>query len=138
MLWILWVAWDRHRGKTLKENMTSCTSFTSLHWVFQSCNICSWLSTVKPNTWLLRRIYAIMWNQWESNYILEMARWWCTFMSFGVPLCHIVWCLLMEFICSFNLFMCASSRELTKPNKEEKKEDDIKPVSFFKLVWMVV
>jgi len=40
----------------------------------------------------------------------------------------------MEFICSFNLFMCASSRELTKPNKEEKKEDDIKPVSFFKLV----
>jgi hypothetical protein len=30
--------------------------------------------------------------------------------------------------------VCVSSRELTKPKKEEKKEDDIKTVSFFKLV----
>jgi hypothetical protein len=30
--------------------------------------------------------------------------------------------------------MCVSFRELTEPNKEEKKEDDIPPVSFLKLV----
>jgi hypothetical protein len=30
--------------------------------------------------------------------------------------------------------MCVSSRELTKPNKEEKKEDEIPPVSFIRLV----
>jgi len=40
----------------------------------------------------------------------------------------------MEFTYSFTLFMCVSFRELKKPNKKEKKEDDIEPVSFFKLV----
>jgi hypothetical protein len=40
----------------------------------------------------------------------------------------------MEYTYLFNLSMCVSSRELTEPNKEEKKEDDVKPVSFFKLV----
>jgi len=30
--------------------------------------------------------------------------------------------------------MCVSSRELTKPDKKEKKEDELPPVPFYRLV----